>query len=154
MKIIINVKNMNMKNLFLIVFAFAILVGCGQSPEKLNVEEPKINLAQSIENAKVIIYYFHGKQRCPSCIAIQKVTEEAYNEFFADNNDVVFAEVDFSVKENEPLADKYEVAWSSLIIATSDDHINLTDAAFASASNNPDVLKELINNNVTNFLNN
>ncbi len=103
--------------------------------------------------AKVMVYYFHGKQRCPTCIAIQKVTEDAYVNILAGNEDVKYREVDISLKQNETLAEKYEIVWSSLIIASENEHKDLTEYAFGLAMNNPDVLKDLIVSETNELLN-
>ena len=101
-----------------------------------------------------MVYYFHGKQRCPSCIAIQKVTEDTYVQHLAKNGDVKYKEVDISLKQNEALADKYEITWSSLVIASANEVKNLTEYAFGLAMRNPEILQELIVTETNNLLNN
>lgn len=131
---------MKNKVFVLLVLAFA-LVSCGGSAEKQSANSENTVIAQS---AKVMVYYFHGKQRCKTCLAIQKVAEETVTENFAENDDVKFMELDYSDKANESIAQKYEVASSSLFIVTADAFTNLTDIAFANAVRNPDDLKETI----------
>ncbi len=63
--------------------------------------------------------YFHGKQRCPTCRAIEKYTKEVvYNDFakFVKSGKVRFKEVDISTPQGEKIADKYRVSWSSLYV--------------------------------------
>ncbi len=63
--------------------------------------------------------YFHGKQRCLTCKAIEKIAKEVVNNQFAnelENGTVVFNTVDISTPEGEQIADRYEVTWSSLFI--------------------------------------
>jgi len=127
-----------MNKILIALFVPFILISCGQNNKNNQATE------EAVAEAKVKIYYFHGKQRCKSCVAIQKVAEETFNESFKDNKDVIFKEVDFSLKENDALAEKYEVAWSSLIIASNEKYENLTDIAFANALSNPQVVKEEI----------
>lgn len=126
--------------LTIVVFAFTLL-GCGGSPEKQSVESENTEIA---ETAKVMVYYFHGKQRCKTCLSIQKVAEETINESFAENADVKFIELDYSDKANEAIAQKYEIANSSLFVVAGESFINLTEVAFANAVRNPDDLKEAI----------
>ncbi len=128
-----------------------LLFGCGQAGSK---EIKPFSETGIYDEAKVMVYYFHGKQRCPSCIAIQKVTEDAYVNFLADNENVKYKEVDISLKENEALAEKYEIAWSSLIIASADEYKNLTEYAFGLALLNPEVLSDLIVKETNALLNN
>ena len=127
-----------MNKILIALFVPLILISCGQNNKNNQTTE------EAVVEAKVKIYYFHGKQRCKSCVAIQKVAEETFNETYKNNKDVMFKEVDFSLKENDALAEKYEVAWSSLIIASNEKYENLTDIAFANALSNPQVVKEEI----------
>ena len=128
--------------LFLSVAAMAIIMmSCGGSTEKKSTETAKVEVA---ETAKVMVYYFHSKQRCKTCLAIQKVAEQTITENFANNADVKFVELDYTESANETIANKYEVAGSSLIIVGGDTQKNLTSQAFANALKSPEVLKETI----------
>ena len=136
-----------MKQKMSILFVvFLLFVSCAKT-------ESTEQVAQKNDVAKVTVYYFHGKQRCPTCVSIQQVAQSAVDTFFANNEDVRFVEVDFSVKKNDALAEKYEVAFSSLIIATADAYSDITDQAFALATSNPEQLKTIINQEVTKYLN-
>jgi hypothetical protein len=105
-------------------------------------------------DAKVQVYYFHGKMRCVTCVTLQQVAEEAIIENFAGNSDVAFIEVDFSDKANEALAEKYEIVFSSLVIACGDEYKDITDQSFAMVMGNPDGLKALIAQETNSFLKN
>lgn len=126
-----------------------LMTSCGSSSEKKITETNKVEVTES---AKVLVYYFHSKQRCRTCLAIQEVANQTITENFADNIDVKFIELDFTEKANEAISEKYEVAGSSLIIVSGDEHTDLTRAAFANALRNPDVLKETIINEVNQYL--
>lgn len=136
--------------LFLSIAALAIsMVSCGGSVEKKSTETATLEVA---ETAKVLVYYFHGKQRCKTCLAIQDVAEKVIAENFADNSEVKFLELDYSDKANEAVAAKYEVANSSLFVVSGDEFVNLTDIAFANALRNPENLRETLIAEVNNFL--
>ena len=67
----------------------------------------------------VEVLYFHGKQRCATCIAIEKGTQEVMEKDLADavrKGEVKFRTIDISREENEAVAEKYEVTWSSLFV--------------------------------------
>lgn len=105
--------------------------------------------AKSPEKDRVEVIYFHGKQRCPTCMAIEKNTKEVVNTLFANerkNGTVVFKTVDISTPEGEKIADKYEVTWSSLFVNKWKDgeesRTNLTEFSFGNARNNPDGFKK------------
>lgn len=137
-----------MKQILLIGFLGFLLSGCGPSAQNNNDNNNENNnteLAEATANdAKVQVYYFHGKMRCETCITVQKVAHEAIIENFAGNKEVAFHEIDFSESTNEALAEKYEVVFSSLIIADSDGYKDITDQSFAMAKSDPEGLKALI----------
>ena len=89
--------------------------------------------------------YFYGKQRCVTCRAIEQVvvelTQNELREAIASGQ-VHFRAIDWT--QETALAERYEVAWSSLIIDCNGEITNLTEKAFAYARQQPDKLKEEI----------
>ena len=76
-------------------------------------------MAQIAADTYVEVLYFHGKQRCVTCKAIEKYTKEVVNADLAElvkNGKLRFKEVDISTPEGEKLAEKYRVSWSSLYV--------------------------------------
>jgi hypothetical protein len=140
-----------MKKLFLIGFLSVLLAACSQNPGG-NRADGATDL--SLNDAKVHVYYFHGKMRCVTCTTLQQLAHEAILENFAGNGDVAFIEVDFSEKTNEALAEKYQIVFSSLVVARGEEFKDLTDQSFAMVMRNPDGLKELIAQETNSFLNN
>ncbi|WP_047446399.1 nitrophenyl compound nitroreductase subunit ArsF family protein [Alistipes sp. ZOR0009] len=107
--------------------------------------QPKGKSAQS---NRVEVLYFHGKQRCMTCNAIEKLSREVVQTSFANEvkkGTLVFKVVDISKPENEKLADSYEVTWSSLFVNSwrggKESRKNMTEYAFSYAKNSPDVFK-------------
>jgi len=132
-----------MKKIMILGLLGLVLFSCGQttgSSEKSNAE----GVVVASGNAKVKVYYFHGKQRCVTCTTAQQVAHEAVKENFSDNSDVAFVEVDVSDPANAELTEKYEVVFSTLIIAGNNSHKDITDKSFALAIRNPEDLKALI----------
>ena len=125
---------------FLILFALMIgLTACAADAQKKE-ETPKDG---------VEVLYFHGKQRCVTCQAIEKETKALIDSQFADavkSGKVRFRVVDITKSENEALADKYEITWSSLVIVKysngKETAENLTQFAFANARSNPAQFKK------------
>ncbi|MBO5698424.1 MAG: thioredoxin [Bacteroidaceae bacterium] len=115
---------------------------------------------QQVKKDVVEVLYFHGKQRCTTCVAIEKNTRELVESTFANklkNGELVFKSVD--ITEEETLADKYEVSWSSLIIVDYDkngkeESANLTEFAFGNARTNPDNFKKGVAERINTMLNN
>lgn len=132
-----------------IASAAMIMMSCGGTTEKKSDETTKIEVTES---AKVMVYYFHSKQRCKTCLAIEDIAEQTVEKSFAGNSDVKFISLDFTEEANAAIVEKYEVAGSSLIIVSGNQHHNLTDDAFANALRNPEVLKEAIVLEVNKFI--
>ena len=67
----------------------------------------------------VEVVYFHGKQRCLTCMAIEKYAREVVATDLArekQSGKVLFRTVDITTPEGAKLAKKYRVSWSSLYI--------------------------------------
>ena len=72
-------------------------------------------LAQTRVKDYVEVMYFHGKQRCVTCMAIEKYAKEVVEKDFADekkSGKVVFKVVDISTDEGAKIAKNYRVTWS------------------------------------------
>jgi len=63
---------------------------------------------------------------------------------YGDNEVVQFMEVMTDEAGNKELVEKYGVTWNALIVAKGDDHIDMTQNAFA----NPEGVKELLKGEV------
>ncbi len=114
---------------------------------------------QNSSKDRVEVLYFHGKQRCATCLAIEKNAAEAVETLFADEvakGMVVFRSVDISDPKNEQLADAYEVTWSSLFVNRWRDgketRENLTEFAFGNARTAPDTFRDGLAKKITNAL--
>lgn len=134
-----------------VILAMAICLGLtacgGNGTKKDNAVKVEQSQPQGTKDC-VEVLYFHGKQRCATCMAIEKNTKEAIEAQFSDelkNGTVVFKTIDISKAENEKIAEKYEVTWSSLFISKWKDgketYENLTEYAFANARTAPDTFK-------------
>lgn len=135
-----------MKKSILFALLILLLTACGGNTQKNNHESSGLEETETqvIDSSAVNVYYFHGKQRCKTCIAVGDVTEKAIKELYADNPHVKFIEVKTDKEQNASLIEKYEVTWNALIIAKGDDSIEITKEAFANALNSPEKLTGLI----------
>jgi hypothetical protein len=138
-----------MKKILFISLISLILAACGTGQAG---ETRQATGLEVLDNAQVTVFYFHGKQRCVTCVTLQEVTQQAVAENFLGNSGVQFLEVDVSESENKALADKYEIVFSSLVIATSEAHKDITQEAFDLVMTEPNVLKSLIAQEVNAFL--
>jgi len=120
------------------------------------------NLAENQQAKRdvVEVLYFHGAQRCATCIAIERNAKELVESAYAEplkSGKLVFRSVDIS--KEEALAEKYEVSWSSLVLVDYDKNgkesvANLTDFAFGNARNAPDKFKKGLSERIIKMLNN
>jgi len=133
-----------MRRTSLTLMLIVALAGCGQHSRKAgNTTEETI-----IDSTIVSVYYFHGKARCKTCIAVGDVAKATVEKSFEGNSKVRFIEINTSVKGNEALIEKYEVTWNALIIARGNNNIEITKQAFSTALENPQSLENLIKEEV------
>ena len=107
--------------------------------EKQNGEAQQANQKAIDEKVGTVeLLYFHGKQRCLTCMAIEKFSTETVAKEFqeqVDSGKLIYKIID--IDKEEALADKYEVASSSLILITHTSQgekvTNLTQFAFSCA---------------------
>ena len=110
-------------------------------------------------NSTIEVLYFHSKQRCVTCISIEKLTKEVLAESFkaeVASGRVKLRTINISEKAGEAMADKYEVSWSSLFVnkltGTKEAKNNLTEFAFANAKNSPAVFKAGVKKKIAELL--
>lgn len=138
------------KSLLLTLFALLLISCTGGKTESKQAAEgiaPEQTLATA-DASTVNVYYFHGKQRCKTCLAIENVTKKTIADNYKDNPQVKFVEINMDEDKNKDIVEKYEIAFSSLLIAKGEDYTDLTEQAFANAVNSPDVLTNLIKEEV------
>jgi len=125
-----------------LLFMSIVLSACAQT------DSPKT--VSTAESDGIEVLYFHGKQRCATCIAIEKQTKQAVEEL--SDNRLTMMTIDISKKENESIVEKYEVAWSSLIVVKDGNVLNLTELGFSLARNNPDGFREKFKSEIKQLL--
>ena len=105
------------------------------------------------------VIYFFGKQRCSTCVAIEKFAKEAVDSAFADkthDGSIIFKSVDITTPEGERLADLFEVSSSSLFIVNNNpdkpQKIDMTAFGFRNARTNRQIYKQGIIDQINKFL--
>lgn len=108
-----------------------------------------VAMAQTKVKDCVEVMYFHGKQRCVTCMAIEKYARELVEKDFANEKKkgkVVFKVVDISTDEGAKIAKEYRVTWSSLYVNGwkngKEQRNDMTQFAFKNARNHVDEFKK------------
>lgn len=132
-----------MKKTVLMVMTALFLLSCS------NKKQEQTMVKDEIQQDGIEVLYFHGKQRCKSCVSIELHTKEMLDTYFSQemkDGRIVFKAIDISLKENESIADKYEIAFSSLLLVkhqNGEETVkNLTDFGFSYAYKNPETFIE------------
>ena len=110
--------------------------------------------------AGVEVLYFYGKQRCATCVAIERGAQTAVETLFADalkDGRLAYRAIDVSTPEGEAVADRYEVSWSSLVLVKHGEDggetaENLTKFAFATARSHPEDFRSGLAEKITRLL--
>lgn len=144
-----------MKSLRIVVMALCMIVGV------VSFAQGKSTQAAKAANGNVVeVMYFHGKQRCVTCMAIEKLTKEVVEKDFAKEvkqGKVRYREIDISTDEGEKIADRYEVTWSSLFVnqwkGKKETRNNMTKFGFANARKEPDAFKAGLRDKINELLN-
>ena len=133
-----------MKKIFVFLVVTLIWTACGNSKESSETTAPVALLENGVE-----VLSFHSKQRCPTCIAIENETRNLLNSSFAQemaDSTIVLRVFDLSEKENQQIAEHYQVSFSSLILVKyvngQPEVHNLTEYAFSKARVAPEEFKE------------
>ena len=113
-----------------LLLAAALLYACGGSRHRVTVE--------AVADDCVQVLYFHGKQRCATCTAIERLTREVIDSIGS-----------IDIAENEALADRYQAGWSALILDRNGRVENLTRMGFSYAKDQPATFKARLNDAIT-----
>ena len=115
----------------------------------------------TIENNKKEItstvrgYYFHGTRRCTTCKAVEEVTKEILNDYYATelaDKTISFESINLDEEDSKVLASTLKVSGQTLLFVSDIDTVNLTNQAFMNAVSNPLKLSEFITDEIDKML--
>ena len=132
------------KNVAIVFMLITVVTGCWRSERQAEVNMLEITADTTVVNA----LYFRVRQRCETCDAVASIAQKTIETAYAGNSKVRYIEIENSLKTNEALVEKYEVMWNALIIVKGDDAIDITQRAFLNAVNKPQILENLIKEEV------
>lgn len=138
------------------IFVFGVLLASfSMSACSFSNEEKKdeVTVEAAKEGSVVEVLYFHGKQRCATCVAIENETKALMSGELAslvEEGKVVMKVIDITTDEGKAIANKYKVSYSSLFVVVKNGDKekaeDLTRFAFANARNNPEEYREELKN--------
>lgn len=142
-----------LKFAMMVAIIVAVVSSCTNTTN--NTEGTQIGTSSSAPRVEVV--YFHGKQRCLTCRAIERFAKESVDSCFAGNDAVSFKVVDITTYDGEQIADEYEIVESALLIIKKADgktsYEDMTTFAFQNARKNPCEFKSGIETKVKEYLN-
>lgn len=141
----------NMKKSIIILMAAILSTATISACSGNTTAETSTETINTIDASHVEIIYFHGKQRCKTCVAIEQETKALVEGELAQqvkDGKVKFRIVDISTEEGKKLAAKYKVTFSSLFVVSSKGAEDLTRFAFANARSNPKEFRKELKNKV------
>lgn len=111
-----NTKN---KRYFVLVILITLLLCVGATPLTKPSKQGKLPQVTQA-NDKVIVYYFHGNYRCPSCMTIERYTRESIESNFAKelkSGQMEFRSVNVELPDNNHYVQDYKLYTKSVIVS-------------------------------------
>jgi len=153
---------MNKKVLILPLLILSVLIisGCSNDNKtyyfKSDGTMTTIKPSDNIRADKVQVFTFHATQRCATCIAIGKLSDETIKEYYQDElktGKIEVREINIDLPENKELAEKFQASGSSLkinAIYDGRDHIT-EDTAVWRLTSDPVQYKNYLKNKIDIF---
>jgi hypothetical protein len=91
-----------------------------ETSTKQKDEAPPPQIAVTSQDAKVIVYYFHGMVRCTTCKTIEKYSREAVEHYFQNelkNGKLVFRALNVEEAENRHYIQDYQLFSKALVVS-------------------------------------
>lgn len=105
---------------YLVLLILITLLFCvGAAPQTQPPKQGKLPQITQ-ETDKVIVYYFHGNYRCPSCIKIERYTRESIEATFAKElkkGQIEFRSINVDVPDNRHYIKDYKLYTKSVIVS-------------------------------------
>jgi hypothetical protein len=91
-----------------------------EAPQVASEQQGSEKLLESNASGReIIVYYFHGTYRCPSCLQIEDWSFDVLQERFApalEQGTIIWTTINIDKPENRHLVEAYQVSTQALII--------------------------------------
>ena len=104
------------KGYLALVILITLLFCVGVAPQTQPSKQGKLTQA----NDKVIVYYFHGNYRCPTCMTIERYTRESIEANFAKelkNGQIEFRSINVDLPADNHYVKDYKLFTKSVIVS-------------------------------------
>lgn len=124
---------MKLNGLVILCLAFLVFGAC--SPNKS--ESVKINYANlfKVDSTKIQVVYFHNKQRCANCIAVEELTNKVIAAI--DSATITFRTYNLGDKDMLGIEDSLKIAGPTMLLFKGNKSIDLTSSAYLHARIKP-----------------
>ena len=108
----------------LLACVVTVVAGCSAENGPAEAETAAADSARAVVSEKaepgtVVVTYFHGDQRCATCMKLEAYSHEAVQEAFADelaDSSIVWRTVNYDRKENERYIEDYGLYTKAVIL--------------------------------------
>lgn len=90
------------------------------APEERTEPVPKTENKDVQQDNQLIVYYFHGDKRCPTCHKLETYAKEALDTYFVDeitSKDIVWKTVNVDKTENSHFVQDYKLVTKSVVLS-------------------------------------
>jgi hypothetical protein len=122
-------------------------ISCNGQPNKQMVE-------QTVNSAKVTVYYFHFTRRCATCMAVEENARKAVETLYPNevkSGEYSFTSLNLDEASAKEVADKLGVGGQTLLVIRGDKKIDITSSAWF-AAHDPDKMKAEIKSGIDKVL--
>ena len=119
-----------------LLVAMALLVGCKSTNNTTQPVYPDDLSAFGLDTSKIEVIYFHNKQRCANCVAVEELTGKVVSGM--DSSMIRFAHYAIGSNEVAALEDTLQIAGPTVLLFHRGEVINLTTSAYLFARVKPE----------------
>lgn len=157
-------------NLVVLFFLLIILSACSNQTQEQVLSEENVSIPPAIkivsepsseleEPADVLqVFYFHGANRCSTCLRVGEYVKETMLENFSDeinSGKIDYREINVDLPENREIARKFEAVGSSLYLNAIRDGVDNIENNLYAWRNSQDetVFKDYLKARINSFIN-
>ena len=98
----------------------SVALGKPSITQQNKADPPIIATANEAQSMQLIVYYFHGDMRCPTCHKLESYAKEALDTYFAGevaSKNIVWKVVNIDKSENRHFIQDYKLVTKSVVLS-------------------------------------